>query len=209
MRSGSNGHPKKGGQGAASLTQATGAEGQTGPAGPEKQALDLSVLVELQEIVAYIETAKREIANIRPSEISETFIASATDELDAIVAATEEATGQILDGAEQIMDIAASVDEPFRSRLETIGTTIFEASNFQDITGQRINKIVRTLKDIEERVETLVSFLGSGARQAPATAEEPTSSDATAGDERLLNGPQLPDAAIDQDEIDRLLSGAD
>ena len=207
MRSGSDGHLKKGGQGAASLADAAGAGAQAGTAGSGKQALDLSVLLELQEIVAYIETAKREIANIRPSEISETFIASATDELDAIVAATEEATGQILDGAEQIMDIAASVDEPFRSRLETIGTTIFEASNFQDITGQRINKIIRTFKDIEDRVEALVSFLGSEARQAPATAEEPRSCDAPAGDERLLNGPQLPDAAIDQDEIDRLLSG--
>ena len=210
MRSGSDGTPSKRAQGAAKLSGPAGTAAHQVAARPGKPALNLSVLLELQHIVSCIEAAKREIASIRPKEISETYIASATDELDAIVAATEEATGQILDGAEQVMEIAGNVEEPFRTRLETVGTAIFEASNFQDITGQRISKIVKALKHIEERIESLVSVLDSEAPdQAPTTSEDPAPSDAPIEDEQLLNGPQLPEAAIDQDEIDRLLSGSD
>ena len=57
---------------------------------------------EIEEIADYIQAAKREIASIRPDEIREHYIPSATDELDAVVESTAEATGTILDAAEEL-----------------------------------------------------------------------------------------------------------
>ena len=52
---------------------------------------------EIEEIADYIQSAKREIAALRPNEIREHYIPTATDELDAVVESTAEATGIILD----------------------------------------------------------------------------------------------------------------
>lgn len=171
-------------------------------------ALDIRIYQELESLAGYIQTARSEIAAIRPDDIRLDHIPAATDELDAIVGATEEATGRILDAAEQIQTIAEGLDEPARSQLFDLSTGIFEASNFQDITGQRIGKVVRTLKHIETKIEALVGVLGEEVGRAQATAQPVEESDAK-GDEKLLNGPQLPQNAIDQDEIDRLLASFD
>jgi len=55
--------------------------------------------------------AKMEIASLCPDEIQAEHIPSATDELDAIVAHTEEATVTILDAAEKLEELAASSDK--------------------------------------------------------------------------------------------------
>lgn len=173
-------------------------------------ALDLKVYQELQSLAGYIEAARAEIASIRPSELRDQYISSATDELDAVVDATEDATGRILDAAEQIQTIAEDVAEPAQTKLIELVTGIFEASNFQDITGQRISKVVRALKHIESKIGVLVSALGEEVQRAREQAAD--SSGETAGkqnDKELLNGPQMPDSAIDQDEIDRLMESFD
>ena len=56
-------------------------------------ASDLKLYEELESLIAYIHSAKREIAALCPDEIKEKHIREATDELDAIVAHTETATG--------------------------------------------------------------------------------------------------------------------
>jgi chemotaxis protein CheZ len=84
-------------------------------------------------------------------------------------------------------------------------TRIFEACNFQDITGQRITKVVRTLKHIEGKIEVLIQALGEEVQKThrSAAAADPNNEDS------LLNGPQLPGNAIDQSEIDKLLASFD
>ena len=173
-------------------------------------ALDLKVYQELQSLAGYIETARAEIASIRPSELRDEYISSATDELDAVVDATEDATGRILDAAEHIQTIAEDVAEPARTQLIDLVTGIFEASNFQDITGQRISKVVRALKHIESKIGVLVSALGEEVQRARDHAADDSGDQAASkNDEDLLNGPQMPDSAIDQDEIDRLMASFD
>ena len=72
--------------------------------------------------------------------------------------------------------------------------------SFQDITGQRITKVVSSLKTIEDKVGGLLSIL---AKKLPGIdyvqEEEPE------GDDALLNGPQLPDQGVTQEDIDALL----
>lgn len=167
-------------------------------------ASDLRLYREVESLAEYIQAAKAEIAALRPGEIKNDFIASATDELDAIVGATESATNEIMDSAERLESLAPLMDPEVAERMTEITTRIFEACTFQDITGQRITKVVRVLKEIESRVEHLVVAFGSDI-DAPAAG--PANGPRT--DQDLLNGPQLPEKAADQAEIDRLLASFD
>ena len=77
---------------------------------------------------------------------------------------------------------------------------IFEACNFQDITGQRITKVVGAIKFIEDRIDRMIEILGgqSALRDVELPADDV---DANAA---LLAGPQLEtDPKISQDDIDR------
>ena len=173
-------------------------------------ALDLQIYQELEGLVRYIQAARQEIAAIRPEDLSSEYIMSATDELDAVVGATEKATGEILDAAEAIQSIADGLDEAIQTRLVDQVTRIFEASNFQDLTGQRITKVVRVLKHIEERVGDLVAALGAEVERVRQSAGDAVAEDDKQPSEAdLLNGPQLPGGGNDQDEIDRLLASFD
>ena len=166
---------------------------------------DLRLYRELESLSQYIHAAKEEIAALRPGEIKNEFIASATDELDAIVGATEAATNEIMDAAESLCSLNAVLEQDVADRLDQITTRIFEACTFQDITGQRITKVVKALKEIEDRVEGLVKMFGADFADGKAKSDAPK--DLT--DQDLLNGPQLPGSGTNQADIDALLASFD
>jgi chemotaxis protein CheZ len=162
---------------------------------------------ELQKLADYIQSAKREIAAIRPDEIRATHIPMATDELDAVVGATAEATGVILDSAEQLEKVAGTVPAIAGEEIRNIATQIYEACNFQDVTGQRITKVVRALKHIEEKIDALLSAFGDGVKSPAEPAPTPApSASATGDDSALLHGPSMPKEANKQDDIDAILA---
>jgi chemotaxis protein CheZ len=167
-------------------------------------AADLKLYTELEQLARFIQNARSEIAQVKPQEINASDIPSATDELDAVVGATEEATGTILDACEKISDVTGTLPPEVATQLNDAVTRIYEACNFQDITGQRITKVVKTLKHIEERVSAMLRAFGDElAKHAPAAAA------AAPKDSDLLNGPQLPDDAKKQAEIDAILASFD
>jgi chemotaxis protein CheZ len=167
-----------------------------------RDAADLRLISEVEALALYIRNARNEISELDTDLISRSHIPAATDELDAIVAATEEATGAILDSAEQIEQIAAALDGAQRNVLSDAVTRIYEACNFQDITGQRIGKVVRTLKHIETTVEAMIVAFDDSRRT------ESSRKDAE-GEVQLLNGPALPSDAANQADIDALLASFD
>ena len=169
---------------------------------------DLKLYQEIEGLALYIHKAKAEIAALRPHDIQNEYIASATDELDAIVGATENATNEILDAAETLEALGSELTPEQASKLTDTTTRIFEACNFQDITGQRITKVVKALKHIEERVEGLVAAFGPEFQeQIASTLAANAAAEAKAiTDEDLLNGPQMPEKAHDQAAIDALFN---
>lgn len=169
-------------------------------------AADLRFYSELEELARYIRKAKHDIASIKPKDISTSFIPSATDELDAVVGATEDATNKIMDVCDQISALAETVSGDLKDKMIACTTRIFEACNFQDITGQRITKVVETLKHIDSRIEAIVKAMGEEIHRVGGD-HMPKHLHAADPEKGLLNGPQLPEAAVDQAEIDRLLSG--
>ena len=169
--------------------------------------VNLKVYAELEGLAKYILAAKREIAALRPDDIMSEHLPKATDELDAIVGSTEEATNAILQAMEVVEGLTAQMPAEIADQVTNAVTQVYESCNFQDITGQRITKVVKTLKHIEDRVEALVAAFGDEIQKYREghPSEEPVKS----ADEKLLNGPQLPDQAGNQAEIDALLASFD
>jgi chemotaxis protein CheZ len=170
-------------------------------------AAELSLYAELEGLSRFIRHAKTEIAALRPDEIQDKHLPTAADELDAIVGSTEQATHVILDSVEKIERASTELSGAPKDAIGNAITSIYEACNFQDITGQRINKVVRTLKQIEDKVAGLVKAFGDEIERAARTVEAgapASAADPVDADKALLNGPQLPGNANTQADIDAL-----
>lgn len=153
-----------------------------------------------QDLARYIARARSEIARLRPHELRAEKLPHAGKELDTIVKETESATNEIMAATEEIMAADASNLESYKALVDSSCMRIFEACSFQDITGQRIRKVVKTLSYIEDRLEGLMRIMGP---EVPDAAPE----DQPLGDARLLHGPQLHGQGIRQDEVDAMFSG--
>jgi chemotaxis protein CheZ len=166
---------------------------------------------ELEDLAKYILNAKKEIAALRPDEITERHLPSATDELDAIVGATEDATNSILQSMEVLESLSATMPPEMAGQVTSAVTRVYEACSFQDVTGQRITKVVKALKHIEVKVEALVAAFGDEIQRCTNAhpAAGPTDAGGARDDKNLLNGPQLPADAANQDDIDALLASFD
>ena len=169
---------------------------------------NLKLYAELESLARYITEAKSEIASLRPDEIRSQHLPTATDELEAIVGATEQATNGILGAMEVLEALTPEMSPELAEKITEAVTQVYEACNFQDITGQRITKVVKALQHIEQKVDGLLAVFGSEVVQHhQAELEAATQEESEADrDKKLLNGPQLPEDASTQDAIDKLLA---
>jgi chemotaxis protein CheZ len=167
---------------------------------------DLRLYREVEALGDYIQSARREIAGLRPDAIRERDIPMATDELDAVVTSTAEATGVILGAMEQVEGLLGEMPGETAATIQDIVVRVYEACGFQDITGQRITKVVRALKHIEAKIDALLAVFGSDIDLAVAL---PDAAAPLGEAEKLLNGPALPGAANSQDDIDAILASFD
>lgn len=171
---------------------------------------DLRVYGELERLAKYIYQAKKEISEIRPEDISQEHIPTASDELDAIGSHLEDATGSILDACEELENLGESLESEPADRLSAVVTNIYEACNFQDLTGQRITKIVTMLQNIERRIELLLRAFGHSTESGEKASKlREDLQDKRTEDEKLLNGPQIPQNANSQADIDALFGSFD
>lgn len=162
---------------------------------------------QLNDLRAHIEETKKEIASIRHPGEEDDRLTTAAMELDAIVETTEQATHKILNSTEEIgelldklkersTDVGANniIDEAMGKTIE-----IMEACNFQDLSGQRTTKVIRTINYLEERILTMIGIWGEEEFVGINVEKEELE-----GDDALLHGPQHEDHAINQADIDAL-----
>ena len=171
------------------------------PGGGEQEM----IFQELQQLKKIIEEARQELGAMAPEDIQNKHIPTATDELDAVVEATLEATGAIMDSCETIENILPEVSGEAGEAIQSEITKIYESCSFQDITGQRITKVVNTLKQIDEKASALLAIV---EHKLPGY-EKANDDGQDSGTDILLNGPQLPQNAITQEDIDKLLADFD
>ncbi len=163
---------------------------------------ETSLLHEIGALGDAVATARQEIAALKVDDITVSYIPCATDELDAIVSHTAAATEAILEACETLDTLGATLEGEAAQKLQDATSTIYESCSFQDITGQRITKVVSTLKTIETTIARIVATFGKASIVAIKSAPVPE------GD-GLLNGPQLAHSAMDQSDIDKLLASFD
>jgi chemotaxis protein CheZ len=156
----------------------------------------------LQYISDYIGRTRSEICALRPTKDGEKF-SSSTDELEEVVQETADAAGSIMTAAEAIEAIALKLPQPTSDELMAAVTKIYEASAFQDITGQRITKVVRVIQNAEKRIEALLCFCSDSELKPCGSG---CGNHGTPPDDTLLNGPQTQKTANSQSDIDRMLA---
>ncbi len=176
---------------------------------PDGAFREVALGAEVRAMAMELRQSMADLRSIGASRIGSEDIPTATDELDAIIDVTASATGTILDACERLEATAAdSTDDATNAVLTECITEIYQACNFQDLTGQRVTKVVATLRNIDRRVSAICSVFGLDANteatpSAAAVERDPDD------ESHLLNGPALPDQAMSQDDIDRILAGLD
>ncbi|MDH5748026.1 MAG: protein phosphatase CheZ [Rhodospirillales bacterium] len=173
---------------------------------PIEAAENEALRKELVGLFQYIQRVRREIAAIsRPADEDHKF-ESMGDQLDAIVKATEHATDVIMGCMEKNDSIIAKLKEgaseeqsALLNEIEENDRAVIEACSFQDITGQRVSKVVKSVTYVEDRVNALIDVWGKTELEKVEVEKVEKSED-----EKLLHGPQNEDTAISQSEIDAL-----
>ncbi len=159
---------------------------------------------ELRKIADYITTLRREIAVLQANEMHMQKIPAAGQELAAVVSSTEGATNEIMAIAENVLSADASDPDAYKAFVDKEMMALFETCAFQDLTGQRISRVVKTLEHIEARVARFANY--TGVEDLPGHATEQEAEAASRREKLLLHGPSIADDGNTQPMIDRLLA---
>ncbi len=161
---------------------------------------------ELRGLFEMIQKIRREIASIKSPQDHFTDM---TDQLDAIVGSTAIATNEILENVEAISDVsfalkkevAAEHGDKLDDIINRTGNIIVSCS-FQDLTGQRVSKVIKALQYIEDRINTLIAMWG----QDKIFGEKVETATETDEYQKYLNGPALPGQGLGQSQADELFA---
>jgi chemotaxis protein CheZ len=167
---------------------------------------------ELDLIHAAVKSTREEMDAFAAHALAVQHTARAGRELTAIVDGTEQATQTILQAAEEIDQAAATLsavlkgghDQGLAQEIQDRVVQIFEACNFQDLTGQRVGKVMATLRFVEDHVARLIEIWQGIERFRPIVLDEPPKRDAH------LSGPKLPgdEGHSTQNDIDAMFGCA-
>ncbi|WP_339740061.1 protein phosphatase CheZ [uncultured Maricaulis sp.] len=169
-------------------------------------SLDQSICQEFNYIAEYISRTRNEIAALRPNDIKTERIPTAGAELEAVVGDTEKATETIMSAAEDVLCDDSEDFEAYRANVEARMMTIIEACSFQDLAGQRVSKVVNSLRHVEDRVARFAEVMG--VRDAEFAPQEETAKEKR-DREQLLNGPAMGGPETSQDDIDAMFAAMD
>jgi chemotaxis protein CheZ len=168
---------------------------------------------ELVGLFGHMNKMRRELAVLQGDDAGS--FASVADTLDAIVENTEIASNSILESMEAIEELVEALrgggDPAVTAVCDRVSDRInqvFEACSFQDLTGQRITRVVNSLKFIEERVNAMVRMWGK-EELAKVVEEVKKESHPAEPHDPELHGPQRVGVAPTQDEVDKLFSQDD
>lgn len=173
-------------------------------------ARDLARLRSETDAIAFaLNRTRQEIAALHVGGHEPTQVSR---ELDAVAEGAGRATELILSAAEAIEEAANNLsaslkhaqDAALALDIQDNVLRIFEACNFQDLGGQRIAKVLATMKFVEERVACMVEIWGGiDGLRPPATAAIAERDSGT-----TLHGPCLPgdEGHATQDDVDLMFA---
>lgn len=163
------------------------------------------ILDELSGMLDYINKTKAEMLGGPDIAGDAEHISIASDELDQVLQTTEQAANTIMDNGDIIMEKVGAMEGEDAQAIMAATANIFEACNFQDLTGQRIRKVMQTMEYLEQR---LLNLTGAGDEETNgATGKVPSKSNRP--DEELMNGPGKLGETPSQADIDALFNSLD
>ena len=178
----------------------------------DQATFDKKLQSEIFNLIHYIDRLRKEIAGIAQEKNSQTRFEGMADRLDAIMGSTAEATDTILSAMESIDE---SVDklrahpapkeiDALCDRISEKSISAMEACSFQDLTGQRVTKVVGSLRFVEERINSMAELFGRSEIES-LSQEMDYDGDVDQDDDGVaLEGPQKAGDAVSQADIDAL-----
>ncbi len=162
---------------------------------------------------------RREMGNLGAGNGGAGLFGAALQQLEAMGDEIADATDRMMTACEDIRDAAEAITAKTKGRatkakLKRISEKtgdIFEACSFQDLTGQRIGKIKRTVTVIENALDAVSALAGGqgtdkGANKGTGMSKGKSK---VKGIDRIdggitLEGPQINGPAVSQADIDSL-----
>lgn len=164
--------------------------------GNYSRAIESDLYGELGELARYINMTFKKLQTLEPNiKLSSEKIPLAASQLSDITRATEEATNRIMELTEKVLDnhdlISSGIERvKCSNRLDksNIGELdklvsnnkeslieIITCLSFQDLTGQKINKIMEMMREVESRILELIVTFGLKANSEKGNMDEVTS----------------------------------
>lgn len=151
---------------------------------------------------------RNELSGLRVANGNGDLFRSTIEQLEALAGEIAEAADRVMTAGEAIQKSADTIaartkDRTTKTHVNRIVKNtgdLFEACSFQDITGQRIGKVVEELKFVNDKLASMVDIWGP-----EAISREPLGdADAKLPAGEHLHGPALHGEGASQAEIDKL-----
>jgi chemotaxis protein CheZ len=124
------------------------------------------------------------------------LISEAIGQLATVVEMTEAATNQIIDACDALTALGGAIGATAEDQITRAVTTILEACGFQDLTGQRIAKVVKSLRLVDGGIGNPTRANLPGPAIDLSANEEPSSPRES----------ERPEIAVNQIVADRLFA---
>jgi len=181
----------------------------------------------LKQIYQEVKEARggKEIKNITADIDPHELFSETSDQLDAVLQTTEKAAVEIIDIVEKLQELQGSVDtivkgfesggvtkanrEKLRDINETLGTdlsNIMVSLSFQDLTGQRIKKIINSIRQIEKIVREVMLSTGLMIQQREVEPEKDFEALSQEAKSQATSKLQGPTEGTNQNDVDDLLA---
>ncbi|AMK11871.1 MAG: protein phosphatase CheZ [Pseudodesulfovibrio sp.] len=181
----------------------------------------------LKQIYQEVKAARggTEIKSITADIDPEELFSETSDQLDAVLRTTEKAAVEIIDIVEKLQDLQGSVativkgfesggvTREDREKLKEINNTLgMDLSNimislsFQDLTGQRIKRIINSIRQIEQIVREVMLSTGLMIRQREVEPEKDIDSLSQEAKTQATSKLQGPSEGANQGDVDDLLA---
>lgn len=181
----------------------------------------------LKQIYQEVKAARggKEIKTITSDIDPEEFFSETSDQLDAVLQTTEKAAVEIIDIVENLQTLqgavativkgfeSGGVTRENRQKLEEINSTlgtdlsnIMISLSFQDLTGQRIKKIINSIRQIELIVREVMLSTGLMIKQREAEPEKDIDSLSEDAKHQATSKLKGPTEDTNQEDVDDLLA---
>lgn len=144
-------------------------------------------------------------------------LVAAIEEAGIILATTEQAVVEILEAGERIQAVAGEIatvlpeQQPACDELIARATEIFTSCAFQDLTGQRVSRVLNLLREIETHVGGQSKVWSKVEKTYHSATDDKFKPDAANKETQvaaeMANDPPPTEHALTQGEVDQVIGG--